>query len=244
MRNKIIAVCVFALINTACTKKDSTVATPDKENQSANVTKPANSNDCFKLKVGQHFTLNDRENSDMQIADATLNEQKAIAIARQAVGTHTDNIYDLTGRTQLASLTYGVEALGTDPNTVVMSTHYEAPLPTYPENLKPNQTFKLTYKSKSTSSDGEETSGGNLVFDVTFKGFEDLNFVDANNQKLSLKNVCHFESKLAKESKDEPLINGLTNEWIAEGYGVVKTVQKTKDGELFSSEAIGEEAQP
>lgn len=237
MKNHLLTISAVALLCVACTKKD------DHTTQVTTTKTPA-SNDCFKLKVGQHFTLNDHENSNIQIVDTTLNEQKALAITRQAVGTRTDNIYDLTGRTQLASLSYGVEALGTDPNTVVMSTHYEMPLPTYPENLKPNQTFKLTYKSKNTSSDGEETSGGTLVFDVTFKGFEDLNFVNADNQKISLKNVCHFESKLAKESKDEPLINGQTNEWIAEGYGVVKTIQKTKDGEIFSSEAIGEESQP
>lgn len=237
MKNHLLTISVVTILCVACTKKE------DHSTQTKTTRTPT-SNDCFKLKVGQHFTLNDHENSDMQIADATLNEQKAIAIARQAAGTRTDNIYDLTGRTKLASLTYGVEALGTDPNTVVMSTYYEAPLPTFPENLKPNQTFKMTYKSKNTSADGEETSGGTLVFDVTFKGFEDLNFVDADNQKISLKNVCHFESKLAKESKDEPLINGQTNEWIAEGYGIVKTVQKTKEGELFSSEAIGEETQP
>lgn len=243
MKNNLITIVAMSVLMIACTKSNNATATEKNQTDSAKAQskKPANTDDCFKLAINKTYTKTDRDDTQVKHSEITYENQKTIAITTEADGVKSDTIYDLTGRTQLASQSYGIEALGTDPNTVISVIHNQAPLPTYPSNIKAGHTFKMTYNSVLTSPDSDEQTPSKLIFDVTFVGFETLKFTDAENKPLEFKNACHFVSKLAKKSTDEPMINGQTDEWFAEGYGIVKTIQKTKDGELFSSDSIGDE---
>lgn len=246
MRNNLITIAVMSTLMIACTKSNNATATEKSQTDQAKAqtNKPANTDDCFKLALNKTYTKTDRDDTQVQHSEVTFENQKAIAITTETDGIKADTIFDQSGRTQLASQTYGIAALGTDPNTVVSTLHYQAPLPTFPSNLKAGQTFKMTYNSVLTSPNDDERTPSKLIFDVTFVGFENLKFTDTENKALEFKNACHFVSKLAKESPDTPMIDGQTDEWFAEGYGIVKSVQKTKDGEIFSSDSIGDEAQP
>lgn len=242
MKTKILATSLLAILCISCSKKTPD-ATTEKKASTSETPKAPNSDDCFKLELNKQFNLNDHDRTDIQIVPTTFGDKKAIAIVKQAVGVKLASIYDETGRTELAEQSYGVEALGTDPNTVVSVTNYNAPLPSYPSNLKPNQKFKITYDAVSTNTKDNEESKSNVSFDVTFVGFENLIFVDDSDKKLEFKNVCHFISSVSKDTKDTPLLDGTTETWFAEGFGAIKTLIKTKDGEIFSNDAIGNEQQ-
>ncbi|MFW2080932.1 hypothetical protein ACNPQK_08145 [Acinetobacter guillouiae] len=198
--------------------------------------KAANSDDCFKLEPNKQFTLNNNEETEIQIVPTTFNNQNAIAIVRQGAGVRTDYIYDLTGRTMLANLDYGIAALGSNPNDVLVKTTYQAPLPTFPSNLKPQQKFQMTYNAVIESQmDNNDKSENNKTIDLVFVGFEDLTLIDNDDNTLKFDNACHFISQIGDETLDE---------WYAEGYGQIKYVKKKQNGDVKSSEAIGDDPLP
>lgn len=235
MKKDILLVSFLSLICTACSNNNQVkndAQKPENTTSAAKENKAANSDDCFKLDINKKYTLNDSDQTNVQILPVTFNNQKAIAVVRQVEGVRHDQIYDLTGRTELGSLDYGIAALGTDPNSVIISTTNQNPLPQYPSNLKPNQKFKLTYNIITDSAmSGEKSESSNTV-ETEFKGFENLNFLDNENKPLALKNTCHFFTKVE---------DGTLDEWFAEGYGRVKFIRKMENGDIFMSEAIGTE---
>ena len=245
MKTQILVTSLVTLLCIACTKKDSDANThTEKKTLDSQIQKVPNSDDCFKLALNKEFSLNDHDSTQIRIVPTTFNDKKAIAIEKQTGGIKSATIYDETGRTELADQSYGTQELGTDPNTIVSVTHYKAPLPSYPSNLKPNQKFKITYDTVTTSTKDREETKSNISMDITFLGFEDLNFIDASDQKLAFKNVCHFTSSVSADSKDKAMVDGTTDIWIAEGFGTIRTVVKTKQGEILFDDAIGDEPQP
>lgn len=235
MKKHILIISLVSLLGTACS---NTNQTKNHSKYSENLTsfskedKIANSDDCFKLEVNKKYILNDSDQTHVKISSVTFNNQKALAVTRQVEGARHDKIYDVTGRTELGSLNYGIAAWGTDPNSVTIRTINQAPLPQYPSNLKPNQKFKLTYHSITHSLVNGEKSESSNIIETEFKGFENLNFLDNTNKPLTLKNTCHFYTKVEDGSIDE---------WFAEGYGTVKFIRKMKNGDILMSEAIGTE---
>jgi len=236
MNKTVFVISLLSIFSVACSKN-----TPDDPSEpkvevpvakKSHKHKSPNSDDCFKLELNKNFTLNNHDKTEIQIVPTTFNNQNAIAIIRQGAGVRTDYIYDLTGRTMLANLDYGIAQLASNPNEVLVTTTYQAPLPTFPSKLKPQQKFQMTYKAIIRSQvDNNDQSENTKIVDVEFKGFEDLTLIDNNDNALDFKNACHFVSQIGEETLDE---------WYAEGYGQIKYIRKKANGDI-KSEAIGDD---
>jgi hypothetical protein len=238
MNKTVIVIGLLSILTVACSKNKPH---DNVEHQAEKVAeekplKAANSDDCFKLEANKQFTLNNSDETEIQIIPTMFNDQNAIAIVRQGAGVRTDYIYDLTGRTMLANLDYGIAALGSNPNDVLVKTTYQPPLPTFPSNLKPHQKFQMTYNAVIESQlDNTDKSENNKTVDIEFVGFENLSLIDNNNNTLKFNNACHFVSQIGDSTLDE---------WYAEGYGQIKYIKRKANGEVKSSEAIGDDPEP
>ncbi len=181
MNKTVIVIGLLSILTVACSKNKPH---DNVEHQAEKVAeekplKAANSDDCFKLEANKQFTLNNSDETEIQIIPTMFNDQNAIAIVRQGAGVRTDYIYDLTGRTMLANLDYGIAALGSNPNDVLVKTTYQPPLPTFPSNLKPHQKFQMTYNAVIESQlDNTDKSENNKTVDIEFVGFENLSLID------------------------------------------------------------------
>lgn len=237
MKHKVITLSLFAIFCASCSK-NAPEAAPEKKQEiikTSQKTKTINSDDCFKLQANKKYTFDNDDETEIQITPTTFNNQSAMSIIRQSNGIRTDYIYDLTGRTLLANLDYGIAALGSDPENVLVTTTYQNPLPTFPSNIKPQQNFQMTYKSILQSDTDDSTTEHLEVLDMQFIGFEDLTLIDQDENKLNFKNTCHFTTHLDGDTLDE---------WYAEGYGQIKYVRTKANGDIKISEAIGYAPEP
>ncbi|MCX5467440.1 hypothetical protein [Acinetobacter nematophilus] len=238
MNKTVVVISLLSILTVACSKNkshDNTVHQTEKTFEEKPM-KTANSDDCFKLEPNKKFTLNNSDETEIQIVPTIFNNQNAIAIVRQGAGVRTDYIYDLTGRTMLANLDYGIAALGSNPNDVLVKTTYQAPLPTFPSNLMPHQKFQMTYNAVIESQvDNTDKSVNNKTVDIEFVGFENLSLIDNDDNTLKFNNACHFVSQIGDATLDE---------WYAEGYGQIKYIKRKASGEVKSSEAIGDDPEP
>lgn len=236
MKKTVVVISLLSMLSVACSKnKPHENLEPEHKQQNTAVkTKhKINSDDCFQLEPDTEFTLNNNDETDIKIVSTKYNNQDAVAIIKNGNGVRTDYIYDLTGRTMLANLDYGIAALGSNPNDVLATTTYQAPLPTYPSNMKPKQKFQMNYNAVIQSqTNDKDISDNNKTIDVEFVGFENLTLVDNDDQTLHFENVCHFTSQVNDDTLDE---------WYAEGYGQIKYIRKKANGDIKSSEAIGDE---
>lgn len=239
MKKTVAIISILSLLTVACSKNKTHDSVQQEQQQQVKSIKKkhtVNSDDCFLLEPSFEFTLNNKDETDIKIASTEFNNQKAIAIIKNGNGVRTDYIYDLTGRTMLANLDYGIAALGSNPNDVLVKTTYQAPLPTFPSNMKPQQKFQMTYNAVIQSqTDDKDKTVSNKTIDVEFVGFENLILIDNDDNTLEFDNACHFKSQLGDETLDE---------WYAQGFGQIKYVRKKANGDIRSTEAIGDDPEP
>ena len=239
MKKTVVVVSILSVLNVACSKNEPHNNTQQEHKQQATSIKKkhkVNSDDCFQLEPGFEFTLNNNDETEIQIESTKFNDQNAIAITKNGNGVRTDYVYDLTGRTMLANLDYGIAALGSNPSDVLVKTTYQAPLPTFPSNMKPNQKFQMTYNAVIESEiNNNDRSENNKTIDVEFIGFENIKLIDNDDNLLEFYNACHFTSQIGNETLDE---------WYAQGYGQIKYIRKNAAGEIKSTEAIGDDPEP
>ncbi len=239
MKKTVAIISILSLLTVACSKNKTHDSVQQEQQQQVKSIKKkhtVNSDDCFLLEPSFEFTLNNKDETDIKIGSTEFNNQKAIAIIKNGNGVRTDYIYDLTGRTMLANLDYGIAALGSNPNDVLVKTTYQAPLPTFPSNMKPQQKFQMTYNAVIQSqTDDKDKTVSNKTIDVEFVGFENLILIDNDDNTLEFDNACHFKSQLGDETLDE---------WYAQGFGQIKYVRKKANGDIRSTEAIGDDPEP
>jgi len=238
MKKTVAVLSILSIFSVACSKNEPHDSIQLEQQQKVNSIKKnqkLNSDDCFQLEPSFEFTLNN-DDFNIKIESTEFNNQKAIAVIKTGNGIRTDYIYDLTGRTMLANLDYGIAALGSNPNEVLVKTTFQAPLPTFPSNMKPQQKFPMTYNAviQSQTDENDKTENKKTI-EVEFVGFEDLKFIDNNNNTLEFNQACHFKSQLEDETLDE---------WYAQGFGQIKFVRTKANGDVKSSEAIGDEPEP
>ncbi len=239
MKKTVAIISILSLLTVACSKnKPHDNVQLEQQQQVKNIQKKhkVNSDDCFLLEPSFEFTLNNKDETEIKIASTEFNNQKAIAIIKSGNGVRTDYIYDLTGRTMLANLDYGIAALGSNPNDVLVKTTYQTPLPTFPSNMTPKQKFQMNYNAVIQSqTDDKDKTESNKTIDVEFVGFENVILIDNDDNTLEFDNACHFKSQLGDETLDE---------WYAQGFGQIKYVRKKANGDIKSTEAIGDDPEP
>lgn len=239
MNKTVVVISLLSILNVACSKNKTQDNVQQEQQQQVKSIKKkhqVNSDDCFLLEPSFEFTLNNKDETDIKIASTEFNGQKAIAVIKSGNGVRTDYIYDLTGRTMLANLDYGIAALGSNPHDVLVKTSYQSPLPTFPSNMKPHQKFQMNYNAVIQSQiDDDDKTESNQSIDVEFVGFENLIMIDNSDNTLEFDNACHFKSQLGDETLDE---------WYAQGFGQIKYVRTKANGDIRSSEAIGDEPDP
>jgi hypothetical protein len=183
--------------------------------------------DCFKLKPGVAYTLNDR--SKIEIIKAQFAGKPAVGVVSTDGGVKVARFFDETGRQRLGSENYGVAALGGNAAKVVIKEVFTAPFPEVPADVKPGATFKLAGKGVKTTSAGKEAFDFDKKYqsEHVFVGFENLE-LKPNFAARTFENVCHVRSRGEDNSVDS---------WYAPQYGVIKMQVKTAKGEsLYSYE--------
>lgn len=209
-RHVLIAATLCALLPTAVQAEDSSFAK------------------CFKLKSGVMYDRAFRSN--VQIVEAKFQGKPAFAVVNQDEGAKMARFFDLTGRKALGSATYGMAAWGGDPNKIAIEEINLAPVPQFPADAQPGDTFHVLNGGTATTTAGgtkKDTTQGKVTY--TFVGYEDLN-VKLDNEPHVFRNACHL--RVAREGK------GSFDSWYVSELGEVKLRITDKDGRLLINEEI------
>ena len=189
-----------------------------------------NSDLCFKRQVGKQFHYADSNNTKIKIENTTFEQKSAIAVISESGGILFKDIFDLTGRRLLANLMYALEDNDQSPSEIISELSYHSPYPQFPTNMSIGQKFQI-HLNPIHRHYNIESPTENTILNMEFKGFETLDFIMQDENLLSLKQVCHFSTQTDV---------GFFDEWYAEGYGLVQSIQKSVDGVIMSIQSIGQ----
>lgn len=189
-----------------------------------------NSDLCFKRQAGTNFHYTDNHQTHVKIENITFNDNSAIAVISESGGILFKDIFDLTGRRLIANLMYAIEDLKQIPTELISEIYYHAPYPQFPSNLQIGQKFEIQLNPLHLNNNTASTPE-HMTLNMQFKGFENMDLITADDQALSLKNVCHFSTQTDV---------GFFDEWYAEGYGLIQSIQKSVNGTIISIQSIGQ----
>lgn len=189
-----------------------------------------NSDLCFKRQVGTQFNYMDNNQTQVKIEQTTFDKKSAIAVISENGGILFKDIFDLTGRRLLANLMYAIDDLQQIPTELISEIYYKAPYPQFPSNMQIGQKFQIQINPVHLSNNTLLTPESTLL-DMQFKGFENLDLIIANDQPLRLQDVCHFSTQTDV---------GFFDEWYAEGYGLIQSIQSSVNGTIIAIQSIGQ----